>query len=40
VQSVAETSEFLKEQGKIPDVLADYAPYVTAKYVSDALATN
>lgn len=40
VQSVAETSAFLKEQGKIPEVLADYAPFVNAKYVSDALASN
>lgn len=40
VKSVAETSEFLKEQGKIPAVLPDYAPYVTAKYVSDVLASN
>lgn len=40
VQSVAETSAFLLEQGKIPAVLNDYAPYVTAKYVADVLASN
>lgn len=36
VKAVAETSAFLKEQGKIPAVLADYAPYVSARWVKDA----
>lgn len=40
VKSVAETSTFLAEQGKIPAVLPDYAPYVTAKYVADVLAAK
>lgn len=40
VKSVAATSEFLKEQGKIDAVLPDYSKYVTAKYVTEALASN
>jgi taurine transport system substrate-binding protein len=31
------TSEFLKGEKKIPEVLADYTPYVTPKYVEMAL---
>ena len=31
------TSEFLKEQKKIPDVLPDYTAYVTPKYVEAAM---
>ncbi|NGN41790.1 taurine ABC transporter substrate-binding protein [Mesorhizobium sp. CGMCC 1.15528] len=40
VKAVTATSEFLKEQGKIDAVLPDYSKYVTAKYVTDALASN
>lgn len=36
VKAVAATSEFLKEQGKIPSTLADYAPYVSNRWVVDA----
>ncbi|RYC10990.1 taurine ABC transporter substrate-binding protein [Ciceribacter ferrooxidans] len=36
IKAVAETSAFLKEQGKIPAVLADYAPYVSSRWVVDA----
>ncbi len=37
VKALVFTSEFLKEQQKIPDVLADYAPFVTPEYVEMAL---
>jgi taurine transport system substrate-binding protein len=40
VQAIAATSEFLKEQGKIDAVLPDYSKYVSAKYVSEAAASN
>jgi taurine transport system substrate-binding protein len=40
VKAVAATSAFLKDQGKIDAVLPDYSKYVTAKYVTDALASN
>lgn len=40
VKSIADASAFLKEQGKIPAVLPDYAPYVTTKFVTEALASN
>jgi len=40
VQAVTATSEFLKEQGKIDAVLPDYSKYVSAKYVSEAAASN
>ena len=34
-------AEFLKEQGKIPEVLADYGPYVNPAYAKAAAsATN
>jgi taurine transport system substrate-binding protein len=33
VKALVFTSEFLKEQQKIPDVLADYTPFVTPAYV-------
>lgn len=36
IKAVAETSAFLKEQGKIPAVLDDYAPYVSSRWVVDA----
>lgn len=39
-KAVAETSAFLKEQGRIDAVLPDYAPYVSAKYVTEAAASN
>jgi taurine transport system substrate-binding protein len=37
VKAVGETSRFLKEQGKVDKVLADYRPYVTARHVEAAL---
>jgi taurine transport system substrate-binding protein len=40
VDAVAKTSAFLLEQGKIPAVLPDYAPYVSAKWVNDALKVS
>ncbi len=33
MKAIAATSDFLKAQGKIPAVLSDYKPYVTAKFV-------
>lgn len=36
VKAVAATAAFLKEQGKIPAALADYAPYVSTRWVTDA----
>lgn len=35
-KAVAATSEFLKEQGKIPAALPDYTPYVSPRWVEDA----
>jgi taurine transport system substrate-binding protein len=40
IQAIADTSAFLKEQGKIDAVLPDYSPYVSTKYVTEALSTN
>lgn len=40
VKAIAATSEFLKAQGKIPAVLSDYKPYVTAKFVKAAEAAS
>jgi taurine transport system substrate-binding protein len=40
VKAIAATAEFLKDQGKIPEVLADYAPYVTPEFAKQAAATN
>ena len=40
VKAIAAASQFLKEQGKIPAVLADYSPYVESKFVKGALVTN
>lgn len=37
-KAIAETSAFLKEQGKIDRVLPDYAPYVTPVFVEKAAA--
>ncbi len=34
-KAIAETAKFLKEQGKVETVLADYSPYVSAKFISD-----
>lgn len=39
-KAIAQTSEFLKEQGRIDAVLPDYAPYVSSKYVTEAVASN
>lgn len=36
VKAIAETSAFLKDQGKLPAVLADYAPYVSTRWVEAA----
>ena len=36
VKAVGETSAFLKEQGKVEKVLADYKPYVTPRFVEGA----
>jgi taurine transport system substrate-binding protein len=38
VKALIYTSEFLKKEKKIPDVLADYTPFVTAQYVEAAMA--
>ncbi|MCU1740683.1 MULTISPECIES: taurine ABC transporter substrate-binding protein [Pseudomonas] len=35
VKAVAQTAEFLKEEGKIESVLPDYSPYVSDKYISE-----
>ncbi|KOF13379.1 taurine ABC transporter substrate-binding protein [Ensifer adhaerens] len=35
-KAVAETSAFLLEQGKIPAVLSDYGPYVSARWAQEA----
>jgi len=40
LKAIVSASAFLKEQGKIPDVLADYTPYVTADFARQAAATN
>jgi taurine transport system substrate-binding protein len=40
VDAVTKTSAFLLEQGKIPAVLSDYKPYVTAKWVNEALKVS
>lgn len=40
IKAISDTSAFLKEQGKIDNALSDYTPYVTTKYVTDALASN
>ena len=34
-EAIAETAKFLKEQGKVETVLADYSPYVSAKFITD-----
>ncbi|UQY37000.1 taurine ABC transporter substrate-binding protein [Pseudomonas fulva] len=36
-KATARTAEFLKEQKRIPTVLPDYSPYVSAEYVRKAL---
>ena len=38
VKALIYTSEFLKKEKKIPDVLADYTPFVTPQYVEAAMA--
>ncbi|WP_237155418.1 taurine ABC transporter substrate-binding protein [Oryzibacter oryziterrae] len=40
VKAVTATAAFLKEQGKIPSVLADYGPYVSTRWVTQALAAK
>lgn len=39
-KAVAATAAFLKEQGKIPAALPDYAPYVTTRFVDEAHAAK
>lgn len=34
-KAISETAKFLKEQGKVETVLADYSPYVSAKFITD-----
>jgi taurine transport system substrate-binding protein len=34
IDAVTKTAAFLKEQGKVDAVLADYAPYVSDKFIS------
>ena len=34
IEAVTKTAAFLKEQGKVDAVLADYAPYVSARFVT------
>ncbi|HEX8595729.1 MAG TPA: taurine ABC transporter substrate-binding protein [Pseudomonas sp.] len=34
IEAVTKTAVFLKEQGKVDAVLADYAPYVSAKFIT------
>jgi taurine transport system substrate-binding protein len=38
VKALIYTSEFLKKEKKIPDVLADYTPFVTPQFVEAAMA--
>jgi taurine transport system substrate-binding protein len=40
VDAVTKTSAFLLEQGKIPAVLSDYSPYVSAKWANEALKVS
>jgi taurine transport system substrate-binding protein len=40
IKAIVATAGFLKEQGKIPEVLADYGPYVNPAYARQAAATN
>jgi taurine transport system substrate-binding protein len=40
VKAITETAAFLKEQNKVDAVLPDYAPYVAARFVRQAAATN
>jgi len=39
-EAIAKTSAFLLEQGKIPAVLPDYSPYVSAKWAQEALKVS
>jgi taurine transport system substrate-binding protein len=34
IEAVTKTAAFLKEQGKVDAVLADYSPYVSAKFIT------
>ena len=40
VKAITATATFLQEQGKIDQALTDYAPYVDARFVAAAPATN
>ena len=40
IKAIVATAEFLKEQGKITEVLADYGPYVNPEYARQGAATN
>jgi taurine transport system substrate-binding protein len=33
-EAITNTAAFLKEQGKVDAVLADYTPYVSAKFIT------
>ena len=39
-KALAETAKFLKEQGRVTDVPADFSKFVTDEYVKAAMATN
>jgi taurine transport system substrate-binding protein len=39
-KAIAHTAAFLKDQGKIPEAKADYAPFVEASYAKAAVSTN
>jgi taurine transport system substrate-binding protein len=34
-KAITDTAAFLKEQGKVEAVLPDYAPYVSAKFITN-----
>ena len=36
-KALADTSAFLKEQGRVQEVKPSYAPFVTTKYVQEAM---
>jgi taurine transport system substrate-binding protein len=40
VDAITKTSAFLLEQGKIPAVLSDYKPYVSTRWVEEALKVS
>ena len=36
-KALLDTAQFLKEQGRVPEVVSDYSRFVTAEYVRDAM---